>query len=118
MEKISYSKTDYGKLAIKEKVNRRKIFDIQSILKKFKKIYRMLLIFVSYISYFTFNKKCLTSFMRSSHSEMFCQKGVLKNFSKLAGKHLCQSLFFNKVAGLRPRLWHRCFPVNSMLPFH
>ena len=28
------------------------------------------------------------------------------------GKHLCQSLFFNKVAGLRLRLWHRCFPVN------
>ena len=32
--------------------------------------------------------------------------------------YLCQSLFFNKVAGLRPaallkkRLWHRCFPVN------
>ena len=34
------------------------------------------------------------------------------------GKHLCQSLFFNKYADLRPatllkkRLWHRCFPVN------
>ena len=31
---------------------------------------------------------------------------------------MCQSLFFNKVAGLRPatllkkRLWHRCFPMN------
>ena len=46
------------------------------------------------------------------------KKGVLKNFTKFTGKHLCQSLFFNKVAGLRPatllkkRLWHRCFPVN------
>ena len=38
------------------------------------------------------------------------KKGVLRNFAKFAGKHLCQSLFFNKVAGLR--LWHRCFPVN------
>ena len=28
--------------------------------------------------------------------------GVLRNFSKLPGKHLRQSLFFNKVAGLRP----------------
>ena len=43
---------------------------------------------------------------------------VLENFAKFTGKHLCQSLFFNKVAGLRPatllkkRLWHRCFPVN------
>ena len=27
------------------------------------------------------------------------KKGVLKNFAKLTGKHLCQSLFFNKVKG-------------------
>ena len=46
-------------------------------------------------------------------------KGVLRNFVKFTGKHLCQSLFFNKVAGLRPaallkkRLWHRYFLVNS-----
>ena len=43
---------------------------------------------------------------------------VLRNFAKFIGKHLCQSLIFNKVAGLRPatllkgRLWHRCFPMN------
>ena len=49
---------------------------------------------------------------------MFYYKVVLRNFAKLTEKHLCQSLFFNKVAGLRPatllknRLWHRCFPVN------
>ena len=30
------------------------------------------------------------------------QKGVLRNFAKFTQKHLCQSLFFNKVAGLRP----------------
>ena len=29
------------------------------------------------------------------------QKGGLKNFTKFTGKQLCQSLFFNKVAGLR-----------------
>ena len=28
------------------------------------------------------------------------QKGVLRNFTKFTGKHLCYSLFFNKVAGL------------------
>ena len=28
------------------------------------------------------------------------KKGVLKNFAKFTGKHLCQAL------------WHRCFPVN------
>ena len=46
------------------------------------------------------------------------KKGVHRNFAKFTGKHLCQSLFFDKVAILRPatllkkRLWHRCFPVN------
>ena len=49
---------------------------------------------------------------------MFCKKCVLRNFAKFTGKHLCQSPFFDKVAGLRPailskkRLWHLCFPVN------
>ena len=56
---------------------------------------------------------------RSSRLEVFCKKGVIRNFTKFTGKHLCQSLFFNKIAGLRVlglrrqvRLWHRCFPVN------
>ena len=46
------------------------------------------------------------------------KKVVLRNVTKFTGKHLCQSLFFNKIAGLRPatlfkkRLWHKCFPVN------
>ena len=30
-------------------------------------------------------------------------KSVLRNFAKFTGKHLCQSLFFNEVAGLRPQ---------------
>ena len=38
---------------------------------------------------------------RSSRPEVFCKNGVLRNFVKLTRKHLCQSLFFNKVAGLR-----------------
>ena len=28
-------------------------------------------------------------------------RGVLKNFAKFTGKHLCQSLFFIKAAGLK-----------------
>ena len=27
---------------------------------------------------------------------MLCKKGVLRNFTKFTGKHLCQGLFFNK----------------------
>ena len=37
---------------------------------------------------------------RSSRPEVFCKKGVLRNFAKFSGKHLRQSLFFDKVAGL------------------
>ena len=32
---------------------------------------------------------------------MICKKCVLRNFAKFRGKHLCQSLFLNKGAGLR-----------------
>ena len=52
---------------------------------------------------------------RSSGPEVFYKKGVLRNFAKFTGKHLCQSLFLNKVPGLGPatllikRLWHWCF---------
>ena len=31
---------------------------------------------------------------RSSRPEVFCKKGILRNFAKFTGKHLCQSLFF------------------------
>ena len=57
-----------------------------------------------------FSRNCRIS-ARSSRPEVFCEKGVLRNFTKFTGKHLCQSLSFNKVAGLRPatslkkRLW-------------
>ena len=35
--------------------------------------------------------------------ERFCKKGVLRNFTKFTWKYLCWSLFFNKIAGLRPK---------------
>ena len=44
----------------------------------------------------------LTTIFTSSLHKVFCKKDVLKNFAKFTGKHLLQSLFFNKVAGLRP----------------
>ena len=45
------------------------------------------------------------------------KKDVLRNFTIFTGEHLCQSFFFNKVAGLRPatllkRCSDRCFPLN------
>ena len=45
--------------------------------------------------------------LRSSHPEVFCRKGALKNFAKFTEKNTCVRVsFFNKVAGLR------CFTVN------
>ena len=56
--------------------------------------------------------------MRSSHRRCSVRRGFLRNFAKFSGKYLRQSLFFSKVAGVRPatllkkRLWHRRFPMN------
>ena len=38
---------------------------------------------------------------RSSRLEMFCEKDVLRNFTK-----------FRPATLLKKRFWHRCFPVN------
>ena len=61
-------------------------------------------------------KQYVISYSRSSHRRCSVRKGVLRNFAKLTGKHLCQRLLFNKVAGLttlfKMRLCHKCFPVD------
>ena len=55
---------------------------------------------------------------KQPHRKCSVRKGVLTNFAKFREKSLWQSIFFNKVAGLRPAtllknsLWHRCFAVN------
>ena len=49
-----------------------------------------------------------TTINRRSRPEVFCKKVVLRNYAKLTGKHLCQGLFFNKVAG---------FSVVGFYPF-
>ena len=37
--------------------------------------------------------------LRSSRLEVFSRKRVLRNFAKFTGKHMSESLFFNKNAG-------------------
>ena len=37
--------------------------------------------------------------LRSSRPEVFCNKGILKHFTKVIGKQLSRSLFFHKIAG-------------------
>ena len=54
--------------------------------------------------------------IRSSRLEVFCRKGILRNFAKFTGKHLYQNLFVNKVVGcatlLKKRLLQWCFSIN------
>ena len=44
--------------------------------------------------------RILIYFAQKQPPGVFCKKDVLRNFAKPTGKHLCQRLFFNKVAGL------------------
>ena len=50
---------------------------------------------------FPIEKRAAIGF-RSSHQRCSMKKVVVRNFTKFTGKHMRQSLFFNKVAGLRP----------------
>ena len=58
------------------------------------------------------SRRCENNY-RCSHQRCSIKEAVLRIFTKFTGKHLCQSLFFKKVADLlKKKLWHRCFPVN------
>ena len=56
-------------------------------------IYPVILLFGRFIFLYLF---------RSSYRRCSVRIRVLRNFGKFTGKHLCQSLFFNKVADIRP----------------
>ena len=43
----------------------------------------------------------VSTLFRGSLLEVFYKTGAFKNFEKLTVKHLCWSLFFNKVAGFQ-----------------
>ena len=60
-------------------------------------------------------KLALVTNLQKQSRGMFCKNGVLKNSAKFTGKHLCQSLFFNKVADWVLQFylkWYRCFTMN------
>ena len=63
------------------------------------KVIMIVIIMILKIIIVTDNIKNNNSSSRSSRPEALCKKSVLKNLAKFIGKHLCQSLFFNKVAG-------------------
>ena len=75
-------------------------------------------VFESFINAFFFSRNFFTRlsvfkkcFLEAVIQRCSVKKDVLKNYTKFIGKHLCQSLSFDKVADLRPT----SFQVN--LPF-
>ena len=40
------------------------------------------------------SEECMVIWKEEQPPEVFCEKGVLRNFAKFTEKHLCQSLFF------------------------
>ena len=40
----------------------------------------------------------LNDYLQKQPPKVFYKKGVLRNFAKFTGKHLCQCLFFNNVS--------------------
>ena len=56
---------------------------------------------------------------RSSHPEVFLEKGVLKICSKFTGEHLCQSVILIKLLCnfIEITLRHGCSPVNLLHNF-
>ena len=80
-----------------------------------------------YKIYLQGNPEITVERVRGSRAEIIFKKAVPKNSTKITGKHLCQSLFFNKNAGFpletffypltfstlwKKRLRHKCFPVK------
>ena len=68
-------------------------------------LYKINFKFCDYLQLFIKLKSWSTS-LQKQPPEVFYKKGFLTNFAEFTGKHLCQSLFFNKIACLR------CFPLN------
>ena len=54
-------------------------------------------------------KKNLTTCERKISS----YKPAFRNFAKLTGKHLCQRLFFNKIAGQRCSVENALFEISQ-----
>ena len=57
------------------------------------------------MTFFPFIRKYLfRKNIQKQPQEVFYEKNVLENFAKFTGKHLCQSLCFDKVGGLASNL--------------
>ena len=57
---------------------------------------------VCFVNYENAKHECFKYLLtlKSNHRRCSTKKDVFKNFAKFAWKHLCQSLYFNKIVGL------------------
>ena len=74
------------------------------------------LLFLKLVQFNCYHRS-LCYYWQKQPPEVFYEKVVLKKFAKVTGKHMYQSVYFNKVAGsacnlIKKRFWQRCFPVN------
>ena len=95
-------------MSINQKTSRWKLFPSRSFQEKISTATYFLISYMllSYIKetycYWKIEKMQIPkTVFRSSHQRCYVRKGVLRNFTKFTGKHLYQSIFFNKVGGLR-----------------
>ena len=67
-----------------------------------------------YYQFETKKRRLMAWKIRSSHQRCSVRKGVPRNFAKFTRKHLCQGLFYNKVAGFWKII--TVFPLTSAGP--
>ena len=107
--RVGYNQT--SELLIKREVRKEKGCAQQVKIKKYKNIfiiYFICLLFILFLLwwlswyynfYFALFRNTMSGNAKSNHRRFSVRRSVLINFAKFTGKHLCQSLFFNKVAG-------------------
>ena len=77
------------------------------------------LVLQAIIENFIFHIFAILILSKSSHPEVFCKRGVLRNFAKFTGKHLCQSLFnFIKKEALAKVLSCEFYEITKNTFFH
>ena len=89
-----------GKILDQESLQKKANFSSKNFFTKSEAVYRMMTVMIINWFYGVVDQQkllCLISnrnhcYQKSSRPEMFCKKGVLKNFTKFTGKQLCQSL--------------------------
>ena len=90
-------------------------FEYITLSEKKRFLLRKIIFFVKIIHIFFLKKNIFFQivFLHLNNHNRRCsvRKGVLRNFEKFTGKHLCQSLFFS-CNFIKKEILARCFPAN------